>query len=492
MAADQVRHHVLLQPVLAVECVEASTKRVVNRPRRLAHDREHRIAHVLGRQAQLAAHVVLQQLAQKLVAGVGHGVVKADAAPHKDLLHAGQMAKIAKQRRVAAFVHHHVAAHRGPKAATVLAYAVLELLVASGAEEVRRGAAHVVDVALELGVARQLARLADDAVVAAGLQHAPLVKRERAERALAKAPAVGRYGELYLGKRGHAARRIVVRMPVARVGQLVDLVHLCFREDGRRRVLHHVHPVGIGLHQALCRDGVHVAVLHVEAAGICQAVGFELVPRGKQLVIKDLVERSLARGAVDRAVHVGDLVHGQAGVQGVGDLHHCMLAHAVDQKVRAGVEKDGALEFIRPVIVVGQAAQARLDASDDEGRVLVDAANQVAVDRDRVVGTRASDAAGGVGVRVPAVLGDRVVVDHGVHVAGGREKAQARLAQDLDACGVAPVGLADDAHAVTVCLEHSGDDGHAKAGVVHIGISADVDKVALIPAAGFHVRAGHG
>ena len=169
-----------------------------------------------------------------------------------------------------------------------------------------------------------------------------------------------------------------------------------------------------------------------------------------------------------------------------------MLAHAVDQKVRAGVEKDGALEFIRPVIVVGQAAQARLDASDDEGRVLVGAADQVAVDRDRVVGARARDAAGGVGVRVPAVLSDRVMVDHGVHVAGGHKKAQTRLAQDLDACGVAPVGLADDAHAVTVRLEHSGDDGHAKAGVVHIGVSADVDEVALIPAAGLHVRAGYG
>ena len=63
---------------------------------------------------------------------------------------------------------------------------------------------------------------------------------------------------------------------------------------------------------------------------------------GSSSVIKDLVERSLAGGAVDRAVHVGDLVHGQAGVQGVGDLHHRMLAHAVDQKVRAGVEKDGS------------------------------------------------------------------------------------------------------------------------------------------------------
>ena len=91
-----------------------------------------------------------------------------------------------------------------------------------------------------------------------------------------------------------------------------------------------------------------------------------------------------------------------------------------------------------------------------------------------------------------AVLGHRIVVDHGVHVAGADEKAQARLAEHGDAGGVGPVGLADDAYLVAVRVEDAADDGHAKAGMVHVGVAADVDKVALVPAARIHVGAADG
>ena len=91
-----------------------------------------------------------------------------------------------------------------------------------------------------------------------------------------------------------------------------------------------------------------------------------------------------------------------------------------------------------------------------------------------------------------AVLGHRIVVDHGVHVTGADEKAQARLTEHADAGGVGPVGLADDAHLVAVRVEDAADDGHTKARVVHVGVAADVDKVALVPAARIHVGAADG
>ena len=43
-----------------------------------------------------------------------------------------------------------------------------------------------------------------------------------------------------------------------------------------------------------------------------------------------------------------------------------------------------------------------------------------------------------------------------------------------------------------VRVEDATDDGHAKAGMVHIGVAADVDKVALVPAARIHVGAADG
>lgn len=169
-----------------------------------------------------------------------------------------------------------------------------------------------------------------------------------------------------------------------------------------------------------------------------------------------------------------------------------MLAHAVDEDVGARVEQHRALEFVLPVVVVGQATQARLDATDNDGGVLERLADEVAVDRDGSVGTAPLLATGGIGIGVAAVLGHRIVVDHGVHVAGADQKAQARLTEHRDAGGVGPVGLADDAHFVAVRVEDAADDGHTKAGVVHVGVAADVDKVALVPAARIHVGAADG
>lgn len=236
-------------------------------------------------------------------------------------------------------------------------------------------------------------------------------------------------------------------------------------------------------------DGVHILLLHVKAARVVELVGGKVVPAGQQVVVVDLVERARA---VDGAVDIGDLIDGQPRIERVGDLDNRVLAHAVDEDVSARVEQYRALELVLPVVVVGQAAQACLDAADDDGSVLKRLADEVAVDRDGTIGTAPLFATRGIGVGVAAVLGHRIVVDHGVHVAGADEKAQARLAKHGDAGGVGPVGLADDAHLVAVRVEDAADDGHTKAGMVHVGVAADVDKVALVPAARIHIGAADG
>ena len=366
---------------------------------------------------------------------------------------------------------------------------MLELLVAGRTAKVCCRSAHVVDVALKLRVAREQLGLAHDRVVAAHLQHAALVEGERAKRALAKAAAVGADGKLDLGKGRHAARGIVVGMPVARVGELGDLVHLVGGERCRRRVLHHVDVVGVGLHQAMTGNGVHVLLLHVKAACVVELVGRKVVPAGQQVVVVDFVERA---GTVDGAVDVGDLVDGQPGVERVGDLDDRVLAHAVDEDIRTRVEQHRTLELVLPVVIVCQTTQARLDAADDDGRVFERLADEIAIDRDGSVGPVAFLAARSIGVGVTTVLGHRIMVDHGVHVAGADQKAQARLAEHGNAGGVGPVGLADDAHLVAVCVEDAADDSHAKAGMIHVGVAADIDEVALVPAARVHVGAADG
>lgn len=167
-------------------------------------------------------------------------------------------------------------------------------------------------------------------------------------------------------------------------------------------------------------DGVHILLLHVKAARVVELVGGKIVPAGQQVVVVDLVERV---GAVDGAVDIGNLVDGQSRVERVGDLDNRVLAHAVDEDVGARVEQHRALELVLPVVVVGQATQACLDATDNDGGVLKRLADEVAVDRDGAIGTAPLFATGGIGVGVAAMLGHRIVVDHRVHVAGTDEKA---------------------------------------------------------------------
>lgn len=173
--------------------------------------------------------------------------------------------------------------------------------------------------------------------------------------------------------------------------ELGHLVHLVCGERRRRRVLHHIDAVGVGLYQAMTGDGVHVLLLHVKAACVVELVGGKVVPAGQQVVVVDLVERV---GAVDGAVDIRNLVDGQPGIERVGDLDDRVLAHAVDEDVGARVEQYRALELVLPVVVVGQAAQACLDAADDDGGILKRLTDEVAVDRDGTIGTAPSSPPG--------------------------------------------------------------------------------------------------
>ena len=166
--------------------------------------------------------------------------------------------------------------------------------------------------------------------MAAHLQYAALVEGEGAKRALAKTAAVGANRKLDLGKGRYAACRVVVGMPIACVGEFGNLVHLVCGECCRRRVLHHIDAVGVGLYQTMPGDGVHVLLLHIKTARVVELVGGKVVPAGQQVVVVDLVERTRA---VDGTVDVGDLIDRQSGIERVGDLDDRMLAHAVDEDV---------------------------------------------------------------------------------------------------------------------------------------------------------------
>ena len=89
-----------------------------------------------------------------------------------------------------------------------------------------------------------------------------------------------------------------------------------------------------------------------------------------------------------------------AGREAVRHLDHGALGVAVDEQVGLGVRQDRAADLVGPVIVVGDAAQRRLDAAEHDRHVLVGLAAALRVDDGRAVRPLSALAAGRVGVVV--------------------------------------------------------------------------------------------
>ena len=377
-----------------------------------------------------------------------------------------------------------LAARLRRQAMLVAAGAAAQLRITRRLAIVRRGAAHVMDVALELRVGDHLLRLFHDGLMASHLHNAPLMERQRAKRALAEAAAIAGQAELHLADGRDAAGFLVHGVIRARIRQTVHRVHLRGGQRFTRRVLHHELMVGIWFHQAFSRDGVAVAVLHVEAAGILEVILLHAIERGQQLVIVHVLKRFRA---IHRAVDERDVGHVEPSRQRIGDLHDGMLAHAVTDQVGAGVKQDRTLQLVRPVIIMSQTAKRCFDAAQHDGNVLVRAANQVSVDHRRPIGTKPHLAAGRERIGAAMLLGNRIVIHHRVHIASGNQESQPRPSQHRDAFRVAPIGLADHAHLIVVRLKQARNDGHAERGMVDVRVTAYKHEVATIPTALLHI-----
>ena len=98
--------------------------------------------------------MIAHELFEKHVRGIGQNVVKAQTAANEDLLDARDRAEFAKKREVVRVIGDQIFARRREQALPVLTGASRELLFAGRLPEICRGAADIVDVALEIGLAR--------------------------------------------------------------------------------------------------------------------------------------------------------------------------------------------------------------------------------------------------------------------------------------------------------------------------------------------------
>ena len=96
----------LLLARAGVLLLEQRDEALVDRVVGLAHARQDAVGNVLGRDAELPAHVVLGQLAHELppMLLIEHHVVEADARANEHLLHAGNLAQLAQESDVVGMV----------------------------------------------------------------------------------------------------------------------------------------------------------------------------------------------------------------------------------------------------------------------------------------------------------------------------------------------------------------------------------------------------
>ena len=206
------------------------------------------------------------------------------------------------------------------------------------------------------------------------------------------------------------------------------------------------------------------------------------------------LDPAVRRGAPHegRAADVGQRADVLSGRQAMGDLADLPLGIAVDQQVRTGIEQHRAPCLVRPVVVVRDPAQRRLDAADHDRDVAEGLARALRIDDHGPVRALSRRAIRRVGIVAadPPVRG--VAIDHRVHVSGGDAKDQVRPAEPRKRGGVRPVRLSDDADPESLRLQHAADDRHAETRVVDVRVARPDDHVAAVPAERVHFRPRRG
>ena len=126
----------------------------------------------------------LHQFLEKGILLVSQQIVKANTASHKDLLHPRDFSQLSQQGNIVAVIGTHILAGGGVEALPSSASTLGQLLFAGGVAEVGGGTAYVMDVALEIRVFGHQLCFRENGFVTPGLDDAPLVEVQRAERAL--------------------------------------------------------------------------------------------------------------------------------------------------------------------------------------------------------------------------------------------------------------------------------------------------------------------
>ena len=171
--------------------------------------------------------------------------------------------------------------------------------------EIGGGAAHIVDIALEIRIFRHNLRFPEDGFMAPDLNDPPLMEGQGAEGAGAEAAPVADQAELNFLNGRNAAGLLVAGVVGAHIGQIVDFVHFLRSQRFLGRILHHIF-FAVPLRHSLGGEGITVGVLDPEGLGVFAFIILHFVKAGKHNGGKTVVGLG---GFENRPVHIGNVLN---------------------------------------------------------------------------------------------------------------------------------------------------------------------------------------
>jgi hypothetical protein len=198
-----------------------------------------------------------------------------------------------------------------------------------------------------------------------------------------------------------------------------------------------------------------------------------------------------ARDHERSATQIADRGDGLAGRETVREFDDRPLGAAENQQIGFRIRQHRATHLVRPVIIMGNAAQAGFDRADHYVAAGKGFATALRIDDDGMIGPLVRFTVRGISVVGAWLAIGGVAIDHRIHVAGGDAEEQIRLAERPESLCRQPVGLTDDADTKTLRLEQTPDQRHAETRVIDVGVAGDEDDVAGIPAEEVHFGTRH-
>ncbi len=198
VGGDQVGYQILLLAYALVLFFEHGLELLIDLGSWFAHQIQYPGTDVLRRNLELAADVVLTQFMEEGGVGVCDQVVEPYSRLDEDFFYAREGPEFAQEFQVILMGDLQVGAGPWEEAPAVGACARSKLFFAGWLAEVGGGAAHIIYVALEIGLLGQPYGLVYDGLVASRLDNTTLVEGEGAEVAASEAAPGADKAEFYL------------------------------------------------------------------------------------------------------------------------------------------------------------------------------------------------------------------------------------------------------------------------------------------------------